>query len=57
MNKLFLIAIASFILFTSCEEKATKYERTTENFGSDWSIICTANYVPADKVGITRERL
>jgi hypothetical protein len=28
-----------------------------ENFGADWSIICTANYVPADKVQITRERL
>jgi hypothetical protein len=28
-----------------------------ENFGSNWSIICTAHYVPADKVGITRERL
>jgi hypothetical protein len=27
-----------------------------ENFGSDWSIICTANYVPADKVQITKER-
>jgi len=28
-----------------------------ENFGSDWSIICTAHYVPADKVGITKERI
>ena len=28
-----------------------------ENFGSSWSIICTANYVPADKVGITKERI
>ena len=28
-----------------------------ENFGSDWSITCTANYVPADKVQITRERI
>ena len=27
-----------------------------ENFGSDWSIICTANYTPADKVQITKER-
>jgi hypothetical protein len=28
-----------------------------ENYGSDYSIICTAHYVPADKVQITRERL
>jgi hypothetical protein len=28
-----------------------------ENFGSDWSIICTAHYTPADKVQITRERI
>ena len=28
-----------------------------ENFGSNWSIICTTHYVPADKVGITRERV
>jgi hypothetical protein len=28
-----------------------------ENFGSNISIICTANYVPADRVQITRERL
>jgi len=28
-----------------------------ENFGSNWSIICTAHYVPSDKVGITRERV
>jgi hypothetical protein len=28
-----------------------------ENFGSNISIICTAHYVPADKVQITRERL
>ena len=28
-----------------------------ENFGSDWSIICTANYVPSDKVQITKERI
>jgi hypothetical protein len=28
-----------------------------EGFGSNWSIICTAHYVPADKVGITKERI
>ena len=28
-----------------------------ENFGSDWSIICTAHYTPSDKVQITRERI
>ena len=28
-----------------------------ENFGSSISIICTTHYVPADKVGITQERL
>jgi hypothetical protein len=28
-----------------------------ENYGSNISIICTAHYVPADKVQITRERL
>ena len=28
-----------------------------ENFGSNLSIICNAFYVPADKVGITRERI
>jgi len=28
-----------------------------ENYGSNYSIICTAHYVPADKVQITRERL
>jgi len=28
-----------------------------ENFGSDWSIICTAHYTPADKVQITKERI
>jgi hypothetical protein len=28
-----------------------------ENFGADWSIICTANYVPSDKVQITKERI
>jgi hypothetical protein len=28
-----------------------------ENFGSSISTICTANYVPADKVGITKERI
>jgi hypothetical protein len=28
-----------------------------ENFGTNLSIICTAHYVPADKVQITRERL
>jgi hypothetical protein len=28
-----------------------------ENFGYNVSIICTAHYVPADKVQITRERL
>jgi hypothetical protein len=27
------------------------------NFGSNISIICNTHYVPADKVGITRERL
>jgi hypothetical protein len=27
------------------------------NFGSNISIICSTHYVPADKVGITRERL
>ena len=27
-----------------------------ENFGSSISIICETHYVPADKVGITRER-
>ena len=27
------------------------------NFGSNVSIICSTHYVPADKVGITRERL
>ena len=27
-----------------------------ENFGSSISIICDTHYVPADKVGITRER-
>jgi hypothetical protein len=28
-----------------------------ENFGSNISVICVANYVPADKVGITKERV
>ena len=28
-----------------------------ENFGSNISTICTAHYVPADKVQITKERL
>jgi len=28
-----------------------------ENFGSNWSIICTAHYVPADKVQISKERI
>jgi hypothetical protein len=28
-----------------------------ENFGYNLSIICTAHYVPADKVQITKERL
>lgn len=28
-----------------------------ENFGSSISIICETHYVPADKVGITQERL
>jgi len=28
-----------------------------ENFGADISITCTAHYVPADKVGITKERI
>jgi hypothetical protein len=28
-----------------------------ENFGYNLSIICTAHYVPADRVQITRERL
>ena len=28
-----------------------------EDFGSNWSIICNAFYVPADKVGITKERI
>jgi len=28
-----------------------------ENFGSNLSVICTAHYVPADRVGITRERV
>jgi hypothetical protein len=27
-----------------------------EEFGSNISIICETHYVPADKVGITRER-
>lgn len=27
------------------------------NFGSDWSIVCICHYVPADKVGITKERI
>ena len=28
-----------------------------EGFGSNWSIICNAHYVPADKVGISKERI
>lgn len=28
-----------------------------ENFGSSISVICVANYIPADKVGITKERI
>ncbi len=28
-----------------------------ENYGSNYSIICTAHYTPSDKVQITRERL
>jgi hypothetical protein len=28
-----------------------------EGFGSNWSIICTAHYIPADKAGITKERI
>jgi hypothetical protein len=28
-----------------------------EEFGSSISIICQTHYVPADKVGITQERL
>ena len=28
-----------------------------ENFGSSISIVCETHYVPADKVGITQERL
>jgi len=28
-----------------------------ENFGTNLSVICTAHYVPADKVQITRERI
>jgi hypothetical protein len=28
-----------------------------ENFGSSISVICETHYVPADKVGITQERL
>jgi hypothetical protein len=28
-----------------------------DNFGTNLSVICTAHYVPADKVQITRERI
>jgi hypothetical protein len=28
-----------------------------ENFGYNISLTCTAHYVPADKVGITKERI
>lgn len=28
-----------------------------ENYGTNLSVICTAHYVPADKVQITRERI
>ena len=28
-----------------------------ENFGADWSIICTAHYIPADKAQISKERI
>ena len=31
-------------------------ETGLENFGSSISIICSTHYVPADKVGITKER-
>ena len=52
MNKLFLIAIASFFLLTSCEEKATKYERTTENFGSDWTFTKDKSAKDWEKVSL-----
>ena len=32
-------------------------EAGLENFGSNLSIICEAHYVPADKVGIDKQRL
>jgi len=32
-------------------------ETNLEEFGTNLSIICTTHYVPADKVGITQERL
>ena len=32
-------------------------ETDLANFGYDVSFICKTHYVPADKVGITRERL
>ena len=33
------------------------YNPGLENFGSSISIICNTHYVPADKVGISLERL
>lgn len=32
------------------------YSQGLENFGSSISIICTTHLVPADKIGITKER-
>jgi hypothetical protein len=44
------------------KDPAYPYEQNPLNpglgeYGSNLSIICTAHYVPADKVQITRERL
>jgi hypothetical protein len=36
---------------------ANPYNPGLENFGSSISIICSTHYVPADKVGISLERL
>ena len=52
MKQQLLTVLFATLLFTSCKEEIVHYERTTENFGSDWTFTKDKSSKDWDKISL-----